>query len=120
MTAVCSPSADVGRISDQAAFKALRHSPDRARRGPLTVAWVTGDGGTLPRVGYAIGRRFGGAVERNLARRRLRAIFREVGPRLGLGSYLVSVAPSAARSSFMDLRTYVCEALRTLNKLSPR
>lgn len=107
----------VGRISDRATHRALRRSADRARRGSVTVAWVAAESWSMPRVAYVIGRKVGGAVERNLVRRRLRAIFTEVAPTLAAGSYLVSVAPEAGRSSFLDLRTYVCQAVKALSKL---
>lgn len=112
--------ASVGRVSDRATFGALRRSARRARRGPITVAWVEAGSWSKPRVAYAIGRKVGGAVERNLIRRRLRAIFTDMAPGLGLGSYLVSVSPGATRVSFSDLRTYVCQSVEALNKLAPR
>lgn len=59
-------------------FETLRTSGRRIRRGPLTVTYVAldrhEDG---PAVAFAIGRRFGPAVQRNRARRRLRAAFRQ-------------------------------------------
>jgi ribonuclease P protein component len=49
------------------------------------------DDGCRPRVAYAIGKRFGGAVERNQLRRRLRAAVRTVETQTVLkpGAYLI-------------------------------
>jgi len=53
--------------------------------------------GQTPAVAFAIGRKVGGATVRNLLRRRLRAVSRELvdGGRLPVGWYLVIVSPSA-------------------------
>ena len=59
---------------------------------------------SFPLVGYSIGRRHGGAVERNRLRRRLRAAVRASGPELPAGGYLVRAAPQAAELGFEDLR----------------
>ena len=73
-------AADLGvtwRVTDRATFEALRRSGRRARCGPVSVVYLP-DGGDRARVGYAVGRRAGGAVERNRLRRRLRAVVREI------------------------------------------
>ncbi|MGH9129214.1 MAG: ribonuclease P protein component [Acidimicrobiales bacterium] len=110
----------VGRISDRTTFDALRRCSQRSRSGPITVSWVEGGSSPWPRVAYAIGRRVGGAVVRNQIRRRLRGIFAEAAPTLPAGSYLVSVTPQAGRSSFVDLRTYVYQAVEALSKQGAR
>ena len=61
------------------------------------------------KVAYAIGRNVGGAVERNLVRRRLRSIVRDAD--LAPGSYLVSVSPAARALPFDELAGHVRRAV---------
>ncbi|TMM18149.1 MAG: ribonuclease P protein component [Actinobacteria bacterium] len=102
------------RITDRATFEALRRSSCRVRRGPITISFVRDEPGSTPRVGYAIGRRVGGAVHRNRLRRRLRAIAFELGPHLQPGAYLIAAAPAAAGLSYGELRTIVSESFETV------
>ena len=105
-------SATVWRLSDPAAFSALRASRHRVRRGPLSVAWVASPVDEPPRVAYAIGKRVGGAVERNRIRRRLRTVMADLDP--APGRYLVSVAPAGSELPFLDLKALVSNALLAL------
>ncbi|MDP8992369.1 MAG: ribonuclease P protein component [Actinomycetota bacterium] len=82
------------------------------RRGPVTVAFVAGEPDGPVRVAYAVGRRAGGAVQRNRLRRRLRALVWELGHHLGPGAYLVSAGPEARSLSAGELRANVAEAFR--------
>lgn len=107
------------RIRDRTTFAALRASPRRGRRGPITVTWVPDGAGTPPRVAYSIGRQVGSAVVRNRLRRRLRAAAGELG--LGPGAYLISAAPPAAGMTFGELRESVREAAKVASgKRGPR
>jgi ribonuclease P protein component len=108
----------VGRIRDRATFEALRHSRLRTSSGRVRLVHVPAaartDGagaGPAVRVGFAVGRRVGGAVERNRVRRRTRAVLAEVNGTMMPGAYLVSFAPGAAEMSFEELRTDVERAL---------
>lgn len=84
------------------------------RSGPLTITFVPEGPDDLPRVAYAIGKRFGGAVQRNRLRRRLRVLVVELAPLLAPGAYLIGAAPEAASSSHGELRSHLSEAFRDL------
>ncbi len=104
----------VGRICERRIFGALRRPAARARKGPVSVAFVPLVPGAETRsvqVGYAIGRRHGNAVHRNGLRRRLRAAVREAAPTLTPGAYLLGADPSAAGLSFGRLVQLVGEAM---------
>jgi len=62
---------------------------------------------TRPCVAYAIDKRCGNAVHRNLLRRRLRAIVREIANDLRPGAYLVRTEPAAQDLTFQELRILV-------------
>ena len=62
----------IWRVRDRATFEALAGAR-RHRAGPVSLRHLSDGSDDPPRVAYAIGRRFGNAVERNRARRRLRA-----------------------------------------------
>ena len=68
------------------------------------------------RVGVVTSRRVGGAVQRNLVRRRLREIFRACRTQISSGLWLVVTAKNgAAEAGFAELRE---EWLRLAGRLS--
>ena len=101
----------IGPVGDRATFAALRRSPRRVRKGPITVTYAVGPSMEHVRVAYAIGRNVGGAVQRNRLRRRLRAVMSEQGARLPSGAYLVGAGPGATSLSFDELKESVTRAL---------
>jgi len=62
---------------------------------------------TQPAIAYALGRQVGGAVKRNLLRRRLRELFRAKASGLLPGWYLVGAASGAPKLSFNELSSQV-------------
>ena len=100
----------VGPISDRATFSLLRRSGRRVHRGPITVTFTYNNDEVRPRVAYSLGRRVGGAVQRNRLRRRLRALISELGPGMVPGAYLIGADPAAKDMSFEELRTLLRQA----------
>ncbi|MHB1988466.1 MAG: ribonuclease P protein component [Acidimicrobiales bacterium] len=100
------------RVTGKRTFAALATSGRRARSGPLAVHYipaVPADG--LHHVAYAVPRRVGTAVARNIYRRRLRAAAREAVEVVPAGSYLIGVGPGVQDISFQELRRRVIEAM---------
>lgn len=109
----------LGRIRDRRTFEELSRSGRRVRRGPVTVTYADVGSSSVPRVAYAVGRRTGGAVQRNRVRRRLRAIVGGEVAGLAPGAYLIAVAPAAASMSFWELSRLVKECLRAIVEQLP-
>lgn len=111
----------IGRVGDRATFDALRREGRRARRGPMTVVHLPGDGEV--RVAFSIGRKVGPAVVRNKLRRRLRAAARDLDRSTGglpTGAYLVMLRPEAAGSSYRDLHHHLGGAIASATAAPPR
>jgi ribonuclease P protein component len=106
----------VWRIRDRATFDALRRTGQRARRGPITVTYAPVDGASEPRVGYAVGKRVGGAVKRNHLRRRLRAAVSDVAAGARPGAYLVAAGPEAGSIRFEELKKTVATAMMSASE----
>jgi ribonuclease P protein component len=105
----------IGRVRHRATFTDLRARGVRAASGPITVTFAPAippaDAGRVL-VAFAVPRRVGNAVVRNLLRRRLRAIFAAAdGDRAAPGAYLVSIRPGAPDLSFRELSEHVDRAL---------
>ena len=62
---------------------------------------------TQPAVAYAMGRQIGGAVQRNLLRRRLRELLKTKAHNVLPGFYLIGAASGATKLSFVELGTQV-------------
>jgi ribonuclease P protein component len=94
----------IWRVRDRASFRALA-AGSRRRRGVLTVTCAPALTAGPPRVAYTIGRRAGGAVERNRIRLRLRAVVRAEAATLRADHlYLIGAAPAAADTPYRELR----------------
>jgi ribonuclease P protein component len=99
------PHAPLGlirRVRDRATFAALAGA-QRQAHGPISVRFVAGEVGGLPRVAYGV---VGApnAVARNRLRRRLRAAVARAEPGLRTGgAYLVSARREALTMPFEEL-----------------
>ena len=84
----------------------------------MSVTWLPPSGGGLPaagarpQVGYAVGKVVGGAVRRNLVRRRLQAVVASVAADLAPGTYLIGAGPAALGTTFSELRASLLDAFR--------
>jgi ribonuclease P protein component len=79
-----------------------------------------GDGTKLVRVGFTASKKIGNAVARNRAKRRLRALAREILPKLAQPGwdYVLVARPEATNSrEFQDMRTDLATALRSVHKV---
>jgi ribonuclease P protein component len=91
----------------------------RSRRGAIAVAirprGASEGGDASTRVGYAVGRRVGGAVVRNRVRRRLRALVRELlsdsAPAIDI---VITAYAEAAVTPFAALRRDLAFAFRAV------
>lgn len=102
------------RVDDRGTQIALRRAR-RVRRGPLTLSCVADDSAN-PRISYAVGRRAGGAVERNRIRRRLRAVMHGLSPRLVGRAWLVGAGEEASDLRFHQLETHCRSAVEALSR----
>ena len=109
-------------------LETLRNRPDflkaaSARRqgtaGFMVQARARGDDNPLVRVGFTASKKIGNAVFRNRAKRRLRALVREVLPgmaRAGWDYVLVARPEATVSRDFADLRRDLEGALRSLHR----
>ncbi len=99
-------------ITDRRTFARLNTDARLVRSGPLVLR-ILDDGYDPPRLGFALGRKFGNAVVRNRARRRLRNAFIETvdeHPNL-TGTFLVGAGRKAADASYAELRFWLGEGV---------
>ena len=85
----------------RAAFEQLYRCGRRQRIGKIVVISAPNAEGTV-QVGFVAGRRVGGAVERNRAKRRLRAAMARVPLPAG-ASFIVVASPGVNEASFQKL-----------------
>jgi ribonuclease P protein component len=92
-----------GRLSRSRDFDAVyRHGRSVSTRYLVLYSFPRGDDelGTEPRLGLAVSRKVGGAVDRNRMKRRLRDAFDRVGPELPPGhDYVLVVRPGLTEAA---------------------
>jgi ribonuclease P protein component len=70
-------------------------------------------------VAYAVNRKVGNAVQRNLLRRRMRAIVSEQASELAIGAYVVRSGNDAPALEFNELRVAMSQALEKATIRTP-
>jgi len=88
----------------------MRRGGKAGARTAVVYVVKTGDASSM--AGFAVSRAVGGAVVRNLVKRRLRAVMADALTTVPVGSHVVVRAlPAAADVSFSQLRTDVLGAM---------
>ena len=106
-------------------YESLRHRADFARvrrkgrrieAAHLSILAAPSGAGRRPRVAFVTAKTVGGAVERNRARRRLRAALDglDLGP--GRFDLILTARPSARTAAFAGLREDIARALARLSR----
>ena len=100
------------RLTGRQAFRSLRQAGRKGHSGPVTVIAAPSDA-ARPRVAFALGRKLGPAVTRNLIRRRLRHLLSslEQGGELPTMDYLIIGSPGIATLTFEQLRAHLSRAI---------
>ena len=99
-------------IRSRHTFADLRKPSGRGRSGPVSVSVVEHPDWDRHEVAYAIGRKVGNAVQRNLLRRRMRAIVSEQAAGMPTGAYLVRIGPTGQALDFNELKVAMSRAVQ--------
>jgi ribonuclease P protein component len=98
------------RLTGEADFKRVRRT-GKSQAHPLLVVIASRNASPHSRFGIVAGKTVGGAVQRNRAKRRLRAAVRAIGRETRPGYDVILIArPAVVEAEWSD----VCEAVRRL------
>ncbi|MFM7951284.1 MAG: ribonuclease P protein component [Acidimicrobiaceae bacterium] len=97
----------ISRIQTRQIFQRLQTEGTYVRSGTLWCSMIIDQTLTQPAVAYALGRQVGGAVQRNLLRRRLRELLKARTHKVLPGFYLIGAASGATKLSFGELGNQV-------------
>jgi ribonuclease P protein component len=112
------PRPAVAGLRKRAEFLALNRARRQAAATMLVQGRDRGDGCCTIRVGFTCSRKVGNAVQRNRAKRRLRAVARELLPEHGRPGWdyaLIGRAGATAGRPFQELQRDLRFALRKLH-----
>lgn len=87
----------------------------KSKASPCLVTYIMKSRGNEIRIGITSGKKIGGAVERNRARRVIRAAFRELSGRISYGCDIVFVART--RTTFVKMQEVLKDMERALDEL---
>ena len=109
-------------VTRRATFAALASRGDRVRHGAVSVRHLRADDpdmepSTSTALAFAFSRRFGNAVERNRAKRRLRRAFEAAGGDQQPGALLMSGSRRVLDCSYERLVADVRSCLERINEL---
>ena len=77
----------------------------------MTVSFVDRPEWDRPQVAYVVSRKVGNAVQRNLLRRRMRAILADQAGELRTGAYVVRSSPAGPALEFKELKVAMSQAV---------
>jgi ribonuclease P protein component len=109
----------VGPVRSREVFAELRRNSSKGRSGPLSVSFMGRPEWNRPQVAYAVNRNVGNAVQRNLLRRRMRAIVSEQANGLPVGAYVVRSSPGGPALKFNELKVVMSQALEKATSRVP-
>ena len=113
--------AGVDPVRSREIFAELRRHSSKGRIGPVSVSFVAKPDWGRSQVAYAVNRNVGNAVQRNLLRRRMRAIVFVQSNELPVGAYVVRCGPGSPTLKFNELKVVMSQALeKATSRVSSR
>ncbi len=89
-------------------------------KNALLVLYVAKSRITEPKVGFSVGKKVGGSVQRNRTKRRLREAFDKELPRVEKGyNYVIVARTGTADRTYDELKEATISLLRQAKKLAP-
>ena len=99
------------RLRNRASFTYIYNRGARVSNNLFTLHFVHSKYGL--KVGFAVGKKVGNAVKRNLVKRRLKEIFRSLIPHLANNiNYIVLAKPETSEKSFTELKNSLTALLK--------
>jgi len=109
----------VERLARAAEIRRVFEAGRRVSRGPLTVIGLAAEGRAGARIGIIVGRKFGGAVQRNRIKRRLRVIITRLDSVPDGRDLLILPRSSVQQWSFQALTDAVAVLLASWERAVP-
>ena len=107
------------RLRTHRDFERATKAGARVSRPEFVLYHAAGEGSPVPRIGFAVGKRIGGAVVRNRVRRRLREAVRPLIGRLAACDVVIVARPAAVGAGVEDLGRAIAQAASGAGLLRP-